>query len=164
MIIRPARGADADGINLVYNWYVTNSPATFEVEPVSKAWRERWIDEREGAGRLRAFVALDPEGRVAGFAGSAPFDQRRAYETSVKTSVFLAQGAEGKGLGGALYAALFEGLHSQDIHRAYALVVMPNPASERLHLRSGFQKIATLDEVGRKFGRYYDVAWFEKRL
>ncbi len=52
-----------------------------------------------------------------------------------------------------------------DVHRAYALIVAPNPASVALHrARSAFDRVSTLDEVGRKFGRYYSVLWFEKRL
>ena len=67
-------------------------------------------------------------------------------------------------MAGKLYKALFEALAGTDLHRAYALIVSPNPASVALHRRFGFEQVSTLNEVGRKFGRFYDVMWFEKKL
>ena len=39
---------------------------------------------------------------------------------------------------------------------------MPNPASVRLHERSGFRRAGYFTAQGRKFGRYWDVGWFER--
>ena len=41
---------------------------------------------------------------------------------------------------------------------------MPNPASQRLHERFGFKLVGAFKENGRKFGRYWDVAWTERPL
>ncbi|MEQ1930191.1 MAG: N-acetyltransferase family protein [Parvularculaceae bacterium] len=159
--VRKARGDDAAGINAVYNPFIRESAATFETEEHDDAWRRAWIEER--GRRHPAFVAADGE-RIVGFANAAPFDPRGAYETSVKVSVFLAPVSQGKGVGRALYAALFEALAGADVHRAYGLIVAPNPASVALHEAFGFTRISTLSEVGRKFGRFWDVMWFEKRF
>jgi phosphinothricin acetyltransferase len=63
-----------------------------------------------------------------------------------------------------LYERLFAALEGEDVHRAYAGVTLPNEASVRLHRRFGFEQVGVYREVGRKFGVYHDVAWFEKRL
>lgn len=160
--VREGRVADAAAINEIYNPYIRDSVATFETEPYTLEQRAAWIAEKRGARRL--FVAEAAAGGLAGFANSSAFDPRGAYSTSVKVSVFLAPEAKGRGLGRALYAALFDALSGEDVHRAYALVVTPNPASEGLHAHFGFRRLATLSEVGRKFGRYRDVTWFEKAL
>jgi phosphinothricin acetyltransferase len=55
-------------------------------------------------------------------------------------------------------------LETEDVHRAYAVIVLPNPASIRLHALVGFTEAATLREVGRKFGRYWDISWYERSL
>jgi phosphinothricin acetyltransferase len=55
-------------------------------------------------------------------------------------------------------------LESEDVHRAYAGIALPNPASIALHERFGFKRVAHFTEQGRKFGRYWDVAWYEKPL
>jgi len=43
-------------------------------------------------------------------------------------------------------------------------VTLPNPASVALHERFGFRHVGTFTENGRKFGKYWDVAWFERPL
>ena len=85
-------------------------------------------------------------------------------ETSIETSIYLAPEAIGKGAGSRLYEALFKSLDDQDLHRAYAGIALPNPQSIGLHERFGFKRVALYTEQGRKFGRYWDVAWFEKPL
>jgi phosphinothricin acetyltransferase len=161
--IRRATVDDAVGINAVYNPYILESAATFETAPIDVTSRRRWVEARRDSPRHPAFVAVEA-GRIIGFANASPFDERQAYETSVKVSVFLAPEAKGKGVGAGLYEALFGALRGADVHRAYALIVAPNPASVALHERFGFRHVSTLDEVGRKFGRYYSVMWFEKRF
>jgi phosphinothricin acetyltransferase len=149
-------------MNAVYNPFILTSPATFETEPINGPARRRWIEARLGDPRHPVLVAEDA-GRIIGFANASPFDERAAYETSVKVSVFIAPEGQGQGIGAKLYEALFSEIGKADVHRAYALIVAPNPASVRLHERFGFRQVSTLDEVGRKFGRYYSVMWFEKR-
>ncbi|HWZ42566.1 MAG TPA: hypothetical protein VNW97_03780 [Candidatus Saccharimonadales bacterium] len=41
---------------------------------------------------------------------------------------------------------------------------LPNAASQALHERLGFKPVGVFREVGRKFGRYWDVAWTERPL
>jgi phosphinothricin acetyltransferase len=101
---------------------------------------------------------------VLGYATSSPFRPKPGYLTSVETSVYLRPDATGHGLGTLLYRAVFDALAGQDLHRAYAGVALPNDASVRLHERLGFREIGTFVEVGRKFGRYWDVLWFERSL
>lgn len=150
-------------MNAVYNPFILETPATFETAPLDETARRRWLEARDVNPRWPVFVAAEAGG-VIGFANASAFDERAAYETSVKVSVFINPEAHGRGVGQRLYAALFEALGRADVHRAYAGIVAPNPASVRLHERFGFNHVATYDEVGRKFGRYYSVMWFEKRF
>ena len=82
----------------------------------------------------------------------------------VETSVYCDPSATGGGLGTALYATLFSVLAGEDLHRAYAGVALPNDASESLHRRFGFREIGTYTEVGRKFGQWWDVRWYERPM
>jgi phosphinothricin acetyltransferase len=163
VIVRAARIEDAEGVNAVYNPFIVETPATFETVPISDLDRRAWISDRLANPRWPVRIA-EEAGRIVGFANASPFDPRQAYETSVKVSVFIAPAFQSRGVGAALYGALFDALSKADVHRAYALIVAPNPASVALHERFGFRHVSTLDEVGRKFGRYYSVMWFEKRL
>ena len=161
--IRPAGPADLEQLNTIYNHYVETSPATFDVEPISMEQRREWFRHFATSGRYRLFVASEGP-LVLGYASSSPHRPRRAYETSIETTAYVAAGATGRGIGAALYGALFEALAGEDLHRAYAGITLPNPASVALHERFGFRRAGTFTEQGRKFGRYWDVAWFEKQL
>ena len=70
----------------------------------------------------------------------------------------------GRGLGTALYSALFESLGVEDVHRIVAGISQPNPVSVALHQRFGFRQVGVFSKVGRKFDSYWDVAWFERAL
>jgi phosphinothricin acetyltransferase len=63
-----------------------------------------------------------------------------------------------------MYEYLFELLADESIHRFYAGVTLPNPASVALHHRFGFKDIGVYDEVGFKLGRYWSVLWLERRV
>jgi len=162
MTVRPATEADATAISAVYDHHVLHSVATFDVVPPTAADRLLWLAQHTG-GRHQALVA-EVDGAVVGFASSSSFRPRAAYDTTVESSVYLAPDAVGRGLGRALYAELFTRLAEEDVHRVLAVVAQPNPASEALHRSFGFQHVGTFSETGRKFGRYVDIAWFERAL
>ena len=161
--VRAGRPEDLAAINDIYNHYVLETAATFEVEPVTMAARREWFEHYAPTGRHRLFVAAAGE-HVLGYATSSPYQPRAAYETSVEVSVYLDPASRRQGLGSRLYAALFAALEAEDLHRAYGGIAMPNPASVALHERFGFRQAGYFTEQGRKFGRYWDVAHYEKPL
>ena len=162
--MRPADPSDLRGIVEVYNHYIENSAATFEVTPLDPEDRIEWFREHTSGGRYRIEVAADGSGSVVGWATTSPFRPRAAYVTTVEASVYCRPGFEGRGIGTRLYHALFESIRGEDIERVVAGVSLPNPASVRLHRRFGFERVGVFHRVGRKFGRYWDVAWFERPL
>jgi phosphinothricin acetyltransferase len=159
--VRPGEERDLERINELYNYYVITSPVTFDIEPIMMDARRAWFEEF--GGRYILFVAVEGE-RVIGYTHSKYFRPKQAYETSVETTVYVDQSEVGKGIGKLLYAALFPALSQLDIHRVYAGITMPNDASVALHERFGFRQVAYFTEQGRKFDKYWDVAWFEKEL
>ena len=163
MLIRPALEGDLGSLNDLYNHYVRETPITFDIEPITMDQRRTWFGHYDVVGRHRLLVAVEDD-RLLGYATSGPWNTRRAYETSVETSIYLAPDATGRSIGTALYARLFEELDGEDVHRAYGGMTIPNPASIALHERFGFERVAYFSEQGRKFGRYWDVAMYEKPL
>ena len=162
-MIRPATAEDLEAVNDIYNHYVTDSHVTFDDEPMTMDGRREWFSHYADEGRHRVFVAVDDD-RVVGYATSSRFRPKPGYLTSVETSVYVAPDSVGKGFGGRLYEALFRSLEGEDLHRAYAGIALPNPESIGLHEKFGFKRVAHFTEQGRKFGRYWDVDWFEKPL
>jgi len=157
--IRPVEQGDLPALLDIYNHYIVNTPITFDIEARTLAQRQEWLNQFAPTGRYRCFVA-DRAGQAIGYVCSARFKEKEAYATTIETSIYLAPGEGGKGLGRRLYATLFEALDGEDIHRAYGGVTLPNDASVALHRAMGFVHIGTYPEVGRKFGKYWDVAHY----
>lgn len=160
--IRPATESDLEGLNDLYNYYVRETHITFDIEPMTMVERREWFRHYGETGRHRLWVAVN--GDVIGYASTSPYRPKQAYETSVETSIYLVSSAVGKGLGRRLYAELFKSIEAEDVHRAYAGIALPNAASIALHERFGFRRAGVYSEQGRKFGRFWDVGWYEKAL
>ena len=163
ILIRPAARADLPRLTEIYNHYVLHTPVTFDVEPYTVEKRAAWFEQFGPTGRYRLMVA-EENGAVLGYAGTTRFRPKAAYETTVETTIYCDQQAVGKRLGSRLYAALFEAIPGEDIHRIVAGYTLPNDASAALHARCGFKPVGIYTEVGRKFGRYWDVQWTERPL
>ena len=162
--IRAGEARDLNALVEIYNHYITETHITFDVEPFAVGARTQWFTQFAEAGPYRLLVA-DGNGEVRGYACSTQFKPRPAYDTSVETTVYLHPEHTGKGLGRQLYGALVAELEQeQSVHRAYGGVALPNEGSIRLHEALGFRQVATYHEVGFKFGKYWDVSWFEKEV
>ena len=163
IVIRRVVQDDLPALLAIYNHFVVNTPVTFDIEPRTLAQRQAWLDTFADVGRHQCLVAAK-DGQAIGWACSGKLREKAAYDTSVEASIYLAPGEEGKGLGRKLYRTLFDALAGEDVHRAFGGITQPNEASIGLHLTMGFSQIGTYREVGRKFGRYWDVAWYGKTL
>ncbi|MDX3803185.1 GNAT family N-acetyltransferase [Streptomyces sp. AK04-3B] len=170
--VRPGVEGDLEALTDLYNHYVRETPITFDTAVFSPEERRPWLLSHPEDGPYRLMVATETDSQdihgvsqtILGYATSSPFRPKAAYSTSVEVTVYVAPDAGRRGIGTLLYKALFEALADEDLHRAYAGIAQPNEASARLHERFGFRHVGTYREVGRKFGRYWDVAWYEKDL
>ncbi|MET7907120.1 N-acetyltransferase family protein [Streptomyces avermitilis] len=163
--VRPGVEADLKALTDLYNHYVRETPITFDTAAFTPEERRPWLLSHPEDGPHRLMVATGADSQeILGYATSSPFRAKPAYTTFVEVTVYVAPDAGGRGVGTLLYGALFEALAGEDLHRAYAGIAQPNEASTRLHERFGFRHVGTYREVGRKFGRYWDVAWYEREL
>ncbi len=160
--MRDAVRDDLGAIVAIYNHYVRNSWVTFETEPVSVEGRRAWFDGHARKGRYRLLVATDGAGGVLGWTSSGPFRPRSGYVSTVESSVYCDPRRTGRGVGSRLYATLLRELEGEEVERVVAAVALPNPASLALHRAFGFRPVGVFSRVGRKFGHYWDVAWFER--
>ena len=162
--IRAARLDDLEALTEIYNHYIVNTAITFDLHPFAPAERRAWFDDHHDTGPHRLLVATDDHRRCVGYASSSRWRPKPAYDTTVEVSVYCHPDARGRGLGTALYAALFTALEREDVHTIVAGVSLPNPASVTLHERFGFRPVGVFHAVGRKFDKFWDVAWFELAL
>jgi len=161
--IRAATLADLPAMVEVYNHYVLHTPITFDLEPFDAGSRRPWFDQFSSSGPHRLLVAADA-GEACAYACTHRFHPRAAYDTTVETTIYCAPGRIRQGIGSALYGALFDAVRDEDIRMMVAGITLPNDASEALHQRFGFVTAGVTHAVGRKFGRYWDVVFMERRM
>ena len=152
-----------DAIVRIYNHYVEHSHATFDEAPFSIGARAPWFALFAEDGPYQLLVA-EQNNNVVGFCCSTPFEVRSGYDISVESSIYVSPDALAGGIGSLLYQRLFDNLQDSGIHGAYGGIALPNDACVKLHENLGFRKVGVFEEVGRKFGKYWDVVWYEKRI
>jgi L-amino acid N-acyltransferase YncA len=160
-MIREATAADAAACAAIYASYVSDTAITFELDAPSPAD----MAERIAAAQAKhAWLVLEDEGAVVGYAYGGPMKPRPAYRWSCEVSVYLQQGRRRTGAGRALYEALFERLTERGFRTAVAGITLPNDASEGLHKALGFEPIGVYRNIGWKLDRWHDVAWSQRPL
>ncbi len=161
MDIRPFAPGDEVAISEIYKPYITGTTVTFEEEPLSaQAMRDRIDSYRQHFPWLVCVI----DGQLVGYGYASPFHSRAAYRHTAEVSVYVRQGFERRGIGRALYASLFDQLRLQQCHVLLAAIALPHAASVGLHEALGFAKVAHLTDVGRKFGRWIDVGYWQLHL
>jgi L-amino acid N-acyltransferase YncA len=160
-MIRPCTPADATAICDIYNHYVRETVVTFEETPVTHGEMAQRISDV--TSRL-PWLVWQEAGAILGYAYATPWKPRAAYRHSVESSIYLAPQATGRGIGPSLYKALVAELRQKDVHCVIGGAALPNPASVSLHQKLGFTKVAEFKQVGFKFGRWIDVAYWELML
>ena len=161
-MIRSATETDAAAIAAIYNYYIEHTIVTFE---------EEIVDAAEMANRIRDTLAADlpwivveQADRVVGYGYLSKWKSRCSYRYSVEASVYLDQAATKRGYGSQIYQSLIDSAKQLKMHAVIGGVSLPNPGSQRLHEKLGFEKIAHFREVGFKFDQWIDVGYWEKIL
>ncbi|HUF47514.1 MAG TPA: GNAT family N-acetyltransferase [Vicinamibacterales bacterium] len=157
---RPATRDDGEAIARIYNHYVAGTTVTFEEGAVAGVEMATRLDEISRAGLPFLVAASDDE--LVGFAHASPWKGRCAYRHTAEVSVYLDPALVGRGLGSALYAALFPLLEDRKLHAVIAGIALPNDGSIALHEKFGLRKVAHFAEVGFKFGRWVDVGYWQR--
>jgi L-amino acid N-acyltransferase len=162
MKYRLATFEDAEAIRAIYNQEVLGSTVTFDLVPRSPEDQLAWMDEHSGAHP--AVVAVDDLDVVRGFGSLSPYRSRPAYRTSVENSVYVDQSVRQQGVGKGLLLELVRLAEAHGFHAVFARIVGGHEASINLHRACGFELVGIEREVGRKFGRWLDVALMQRLL
>ncbi len=159
--IRDATQGDGEACAAIYRPYVLDTAITFETDPPAPV---EMAERIAAAARTHAWVVLEDEDRVVGYAYGGPFAPRAAYRFSCEVSVYLEPGRRRTGGGRALYDALFARLAERGYRMAVAGMTLPNDASVGLHRAMGFEPVGTYRRIGWKHGSWHDVEWTQRPL
>jgi L-amino acid N-acyltransferase YncA len=160
-LVRDATASDAEACCAIYTPYVRDTVISFESEPPTEAEMAARI---AAAAATHAWLVLEDDGEVVGYAYGGSFEPRAAYRWACEVSVYMELGRRRTGGGRALYEALLARLAERGFHMAVAGMTLPNDASVALHRAMGFEPVGTWRRIGFKHGAWHDVAWTQRQL
>ena len=156
LAIEPLAPADWDAVRRIYLEGIATGNATFEQS--APEW-DKW-----DAGHLEACrLVARAEDDVLGWAALSPVSGRCVYAGVAEVSVYVADGARGRGVGNALMMALIRESERNGIWTLQAGIFPENAASIKLHQRSGFRLVGTRERPGQLNGSWRDVVLMERR-
>jgi phosphinothricin acetyltransferase len=149
--IREAADADLPAVAAILNQEIAASPYVYAEEAVTIDERRRWLEEHRKA-ELPVFVATAANGdAVLGWASLSPYRTSSGYRFTGEVSVYVARDAQRSGIGRRLLDVLIDAAAARGLHALVASVDADNAPSIALFERFGFNEVARLSEVGRKF-------------
>ena len=160
MRIRTAEDRDVPVITAIYNDAVENTTAIWNDATADEADRLRWLAAHREADHP-VLVAVDEDDSVLGYATYGPWRDFDGYARTVEHSVYVHRDARGAGIGRALMEELIDAARARGMHVMVAGIEAGNTGSIRLHEKLGFTRAGLLPQVGRKFGRWLDLAFLQ---
>jgi L-amino acid N-acyltransferase YncA len=154
--VRGLRRGDWPAVKAIYEQGIAGGDATFETEAPS--W-EDWDRSHLQGHRL---VALEDR-ELVGWAALAPVSGRCVYAGVAEDSVYVADAAQGRGIGRALLTELVARAERDGIWTIEAGIFPENDASIELHRRCGFRVVGVRERLGRHRGHWRDVVLMERR-
>ena len=150
-------------ILVILNDAIEHSTALYDYQPRPLSAMDPWFDTKE-RGAFPVIGAIDAAGQLLGFATYGQFRAWPAYKYSVEHSLYVAQGHRGQGLGKALLTAVLDRARAQQYHNMIGGIDAENGVSIALHERFGFERCGLVKHAGFKFGRWLDLAFYQKLL
>jgi L-amino acid N-acyltransferase YncA len=161
-MIREVRLSDAQAIADIYRHHVLTGTATFEIEPPTITETAAKIEKI--LAQKSAFLVIEADGKLAGYAYATPFRDRPAYIMTCEDSIYLHPDQMGKGFGSQLLSALIDAAEAVGFRQIIGVVGGGEPASVALHVKFGFEHRGTMKSVGRKFGLWLDTVYMQRAI
>ena len=159
---------DAEELLQIYAPYVKETAISFEYEAPSV---EEFADRIRHISSRYPYIKAVEDGKILGYAYACSFKDRKAYDWSVETTIYVQQASKKQGVGRRLYEALETSLKSMGILNMNACIASPvtedahlTDDSYHFHLRMGFTLVGRFHKSGYKFGTWYDMIWMEKMI
>ena len=157
-MIRNFQLKDIEQLTNIYNHYVLNTIITFDHIPYSP---EKYLKKIERIDAEFPCIVYEENNEIAGFAYGSKWRAKPAYKNTVESTVYLKHSSKGKQIGSKLYTELLKQLKEQKYHAIIGGISLPNDPSIKFHEKFGFKKVAHFKEVGRKFDKWVDVAFWQ---
>lgn len=160
-MIRDVEPKDYEAICNIYNYYIKNTTITFEETALTYNDIKNRVEDKS---TMLEWIVYEVDNKVVGYAYASRWKARSAYRYSVELSVYIDMHYKGNGIGSKLYSYIIEELKNRRFHSIIGGIALPNAASEGLHEKFGFKKIAHFEQVGYKLDKWIDVGYWQLLL
>lgn len=147
----------------IFNDAIVNSTAVYEYRPRNAEWIRSWF-KRKAADNYPVIGIENDADELMAFASYGQFRAWPAYKYSVEHSVYVDARFRRRGLGIHLMRELIRTAEARQYHLLIGGIDAANPASIALHERLGFVHCGTVQQVGYKFSRWLDLAFYQLTL
>ena len=166
--IRDVKIEDAKRLVEIYSPYVLNTAVSFEYEVPTLAEFEERI---KNITKKYPYLVCEKDGKIIGYVYAHAYSLRKAYSWTVETSMSVDENFRRAGAGSLLYRELENRLKAMGIVNLLAGVAWSETEDEHLthdspkfHLKQGYTEVAFMKSVGKKFDRWYDLKWYQKKI
>jgi L-amino acid N-acyltransferase YncA len=159
--VRPASPQDAAACVAIYSPYVLHTAISWEIEVPSESEMAARITT---AGGTHAWLILEHDDQVIGFAYGHALNHLPAYQWSAETGIYIHDDHHRAGNGRKLFTHLLRRLAERGYRQAFAGITQPNEASNGFVRSLGFQDVGLYRRVEWKLDRWHDVAWMQLDL
>ncbi|MEC3977429.1 helix-turn-helix domain-containing GNAT family N-acetyltransferase [Amycolatopsis sp. H20-H5] len=154
--VRALRGDDWTAVRRIYAEGVATGLATFETEvPALAALDAKWLPGHRWVAEI--------DGVVAGWTAAAPASARECYSGVAETSVYVADGHRGRGLGKALLHKQVTEADRAGLWTLQTAIFTENRTSVALHHTAGYRTIGIRERIARRDGVWHDTVFLERR-
>jgi L-amino acid N-acyltransferase len=163
MQVIECNASHSESILAILNDAIVNSTALYDYKPRAPETMTAWFDAKQ-RGNFPVIGVSSDEGELMGFASYGAFRPWPAYKYTVEHSLYVAKPYRRQGVGSLLLSSTIERATSQDYHVLVGGIDSTNAVSIALHERFGFEHVATMRQVGFKFGRWLDLRFYQLTL
>ncbi|GLY71610.1 helix-turn-helix domain-containing GNAT family N-acetyltransferase [Amycolatopsis taiwanensis] len=154
--VRALGDDDWPAVRRIYGEGIATGIATFETTVPSRSsldakWLpgHRWIAELDGA--------------VVGWAAATPASARECYSGVAETSIYVANGHHGRGIGKALIRKQVMAADEAGLWTLQTSIFTENRASLGLHHAAGFRTVGIRERIAQRDGVWHDTVLLERR-
>lgn len=157
----PARHSAA--ILAIFNDAIANSTALYDYRPRAPESMVAWFDNK-ARGPYPVIGVENDAGELMGFASFGPFRAWPAYKYTIEHSIYVDARFRGRGLGRVLLTQIVAAAERQEFHVMVGGIDAANAISIKLHESLDFTHCGTVRHAGFKFGRWLDLAFYQRIL
>ncbi|MFC5291251.1 helix-turn-helix domain-containing GNAT family N-acetyltransferase [Actinokineospora guangxiensis] len=154
--VRALQPEDWSDVRRIYAEGIATGLATFETSVPSRSTLDaKWLPGHRWVAEI--------DGRVVGWTAAAPVSSRDCYAGVAETSIYVADGHRGRGIGKALLHRQVTAADADTLWTLQTSIFTDNRASVALHHTAGYRTVGIRERIAQRDGVWHDTILLERR-